>query len=435
MALRCIAGKQLRMNTPISAPDRTSKGRQAGIGFIMIVVLIDMVSIGLIIPVLPRFVGTFTDSPAAQALWLGAVLFAFGFANFIGSPILGALSDRFGRRPVLLIGFCGLGLNFFATALATSLWMLIGVRLIGGAMQANGAVASAYVADITPPEMRARRFGMLGAMFGLGFILGPALGGILGHVNIHLPFFVAGGLTIANWLYGYFVLPESLAVENRRPIQWRNANPISSLKRLSMLKGVGSLVAVMGLAGLAQFTMQSTWVLFTTFRFGWNEADNGWSLCTVGIMSVLVQGFLLKHFLRWFGARKFIVIGLTSGTLAYWLWGYAGQSWMMYAVIVCNVFAFGTNAAIQSLMSNSASSSDQGQTMGAVSALTSLMAVVAPVVGPALLATVSHLPAGDWRVGMPLYFCALLQGIGAIIAMRYLKTHGLGQNPSQSSSS
>ena len=178
--------------------------------FIMVTVFIDMLSIGLIVPVLPALVGGFTPNQAEQAYWYGVVAFAFGLANFFGAPILGALSDRYGRRPVLLMGFCGLALNFFATAMATALWMLIAVRLVGGAVQANAAIANAYVADITAPEDRARRFGQLGAMFGIGFILGPVLGGVLGDIDLRLPFLVAGCCAMANLLYGVFVLPESL---------------------------------------------------------------------------------------------------------------------------------------------------------------------------------------------------------------------------------
>jgi DHA1 family tetracycline resistance protein-like MFS transporter len=189
-------------------------------GFIMIAVLIDMMSIGIIVPVLPALVGSFTGSQADQAFWLGVVSFAFGIANFFGAPLLGALSDHFGRRPVLLLGFCGLAINFFATALATQLWVLIAVRLVGGGMQANAAVANAYVADISEPQERAKRFGMLGAMFGLGFILGPALGGLLGAIDLHLPFYAAGTMAMLNLLYGYFVLPESLPAERRRRIAW-----------------------------------------------------------------------------------------------------------------------------------------------------------------------------------------------------------------------
>ena len=180
-------------------------------GFIMVVVLLDMLSIGLIVPVLPALVGQFTADPTAQTYWYGVVTFSFALASFFGAPLLGALSDRYGRRKVLLIGFCGLAINFFATAMASALWMLIASRIVGGVTQANAAVANAYVADITPPEERARRFGLLGAMFGIGFILGPVMGGILGGIDLRLPFWVAGGLTLVNFVYGLFVLPESLA--------------------------------------------------------------------------------------------------------------------------------------------------------------------------------------------------------------------------------
>ena len=389
--------------------------------FILIAVLIDMVSIGLIIPVLPPLVGTFTGSQAHQAYWFGAVAFAFGIANFFGSPILGALSDRYGRRPVLLIGFCGLALNFFATALATALWMLIAVRLVGGAMQANAAVAHAYVADITPPEQRARRFGMLGAMFGLGFILGPVSGGLLGAIDLHLPFYAAGTLALLNWLYGYFVLPESLPKEQRRAIDWKRANPVSALRGLAELKGVGSLVAVLALSGLAQFTLHTTWVLYTSFKFGWGPLENGWSLFAVGAMSALVQGVLLGRLLRRFSAQRLTVLGLMSSSLCYLLWGAATEGWMMYAVIVANVLGFAASSSLQSIVSNAADASTQGQTLGAVSSLNSLMAVAAPVIGAALLGLVSDLPQGDWRIGTPYYFCAALQALAMLLALRHFR--------------
>jgi MFS transporter, DHA1 family, tetracycline resistance protein len=387
--------------------------------FILVTVLVDMVSIGLIIPVLPALVGTFTGSQSDQAFAFGAVMFAFGIANFIGSPILGALSDRFGRRPVLLIGFCGLALNFFATALAPALWMLIAVRLVGGAMQSNVAVANAYVADITPPEERARRFGMLGAMFGLGFILGPVMGGLLGEINLRLPFFVSGSLALLNWLYGYFVLPESLPRDRRRPFDWKRANPIAALKGLTMLKGVGPLVAVLALSSLAQFVLHTSWVLYTTFKFGWGPRDNGWSLFAVGLMSALVQGVLLKHLLNRFAPPTLAVLGLVSSTLSFTVWGAATAGWVMYAVIFCNVLGFAAAAAMQSIVSNAADSRTQGQTMGAVASLNSLTAVLAPMIGAPLLGMVSHLPRGDWRIGTPYYFCAALQAVSTLLAVRH----------------
>ena len=381
--------------------------------FILLTVLIDMIAIGLIVPVLPVLVGTFTSSSTQQTFWFGAVTLSFGVANFFASPILGALSDRFGRRPLLLLGFSGLALSFIVTGFATALWMLIVVRLFSGAMQSNAAVANAYVADITAPEDRARRFGLVGAMFGLGFTLGPAMGGYLGSINLHLPFFIAGGMAVLNWIYGYFVLPESLAPERRKAFEWRRANPFGALVGLSQLHGAGSLVAVIGLAGLAQFTVQNSFVLYTTFKFGWGPRDNGLALFTVGLMSVLVQGFLLKHLLRHFSARTLAVGGLMASTLTYLAFGAITEGWMMFVVIIVGTLLGGGAAAvIQSLVSNSADARSQGQTMGAVAALNSLMAVMAPVISASLLGIVSHLPMGDWRMGLPFYFCAALQLVG-----------------------
>lgn len=387
--------------------------------FIMLTVLIDMVTVGLIIPVLPALVGKFTGSPAEQAHWYGMIGFTFGVANFICSPILGALSDRYGRRPVLLLGFTGLAVSFFVTAIATELWMLIAVRLFSGAMMSNAAVANAYVADITPPEQRAKRFGMLGAMFGLGFILGPVMGGLLGAYDLHWPFFAAAGLALCNLLYGYFVLPESLPKEQRHAFDWRKANPISSLKALGELRGIGPLIAVLALAGLAQFMLHTTWVLYTQMKFGWGPLENGWSLFAVGVMSALVQGFLVGKMLRRWSAPRLAVMGLVSSSIGYALWGAATEGWMMYAVIVVNVLGFAAPAAMQSIVSNAADAKTQGRTMGAVAGLNSLMAVLAPMIGPQMLGFVSHLPQGDWRIGAPYYFCALLQATATVLAARH----------------
>ena len=386
--------------------------------FIMLTVLIDMAAIGLIVPVLPSIVGSFTSSQTDQAWWYGAVSTAFGFANFFGSPVLGALSDKYGRRPVLLLGFCGLAVTFFATALATAIWMLIVARLVGGLMQANAAVCNAYVADITPPELRAKRFGMLGAMFGVGFIVGPVVGGLLGAIDLRLPFFVAGGLSLLNLLYGYFVLPESLTRDKRREFHWRNTSPFASLAQLSKLGKVGPLVAVVAFTVLAQYILFSSWVLYTTFKFGWGPLQNGWSLAAVGVVSVIVQGFLLGPLLQRFSAQTLVVWGLISATLANLMYGLASDGWMMYAVIFVNVLGFTTGASIQSLISSAADASTQGRTLGAVASLGSLMAVLAPMFGAPLLGLVSHLPKGDWRIGSPFYFCAVLQGVALYLAVR-----------------
>lgn len=411
------------MSEPVPVPsgeqDSKHGGRKAAMSFILIAVLIDMISIGLIIPVLPPLVGTFATTPAEHTLAYLAVSVAFGIANFFGAPILGALSDRFGRRPVLLIGFSGLALSFLVTASATALWMLIVVRLFSGAMQANASVANAYVADITAPEDRAKRFGMLGAAFGMGFILGPVMGGLLGDIDLHLPFYVAGGLALLNWLYGYFVLPESLAPEHRRPFEWRTANPVSSLKKLAALKGVGTLVFVIALSGLAQLILHTSWVIYTSFKFGWGPKENGLSLFAVGAMAVLVQGFLLPRLLKLFSPQRLVVLGLASSVITNFVWGAATAGWVMYAVIVFNVLGFAASTALQSLISNAADAKTQGQTMGAVSSLNSVMAVLAPILGMSLMYLVAELPKGDWRIGAPFYFCALLQAASLFFAWRH----------------
>ena len=395
--------------------------RAAAMPFIMITALIDMVSIGLIIPVLPALVGSLTGSQTNQALWYGTLTFTFSVANFFGSPILGALSDSYGRRPVLLIGFSGLMISFFSTALVTSVGLLLVVRLVAGAMQANLAVANAYVADITPPDQRAKRFGMMGAMYGVGFILGPVLGGVLGAVDLRLPFVVAGSLALLNLLYGYFILPESLPADRRHPVDWKGANPFNALRRLSQLREIGPLAIVVACTGLAQFVLYTCWVLYTTFKFGWGPRDNGWSLAAVGVVSAIVQGLFLGRILRIVSVRRLAVLGLVSSTLAYALWGAATQSWMMYATIFVNILGATVSSTLQSIISGAADAQSQGKTLGAVGGLNSLMAVIAPVIGAPLLTLVSHLPKGDWRIGAPFYCCALLQGTALILTVRHFR--------------
>ncbi len=395
--------------------------RPAAMRFIMLVVLIDMMSIGLIVPVLPLMVGRFTSSPDEQAHWYSVIVFSFALASFLAAPFLGALSDRYGRRPVLLLGFTGIVINFFWTALASSMWMLVASRVIGGGLQANAAVANAYVADISEPAERAKRFGMLGAMFGLGFILGPALGGVLGDIDLRLPFFVAGGLSLINGIYGWFVLPESLPPQRRRPLKLERANPLTALRALARLKGVGMLVAVLSAGYLAQFILYSTWVLYNSFKFGWGPAQNGWSLFAVGVVSGLVQGVLLPRLLKRFAPQRLAQMGMASAALAFAAWGAATEGWMVYAVIFANLLGGVVAASLQSVISSAAGADEQGQTMGAVSALSSLMAVIAPLLGPPLLATVAHLPKGDWRIGAPMFLCAALQGVALLLARWHFK--------------
>lgn len=397
--------------------------------FIMLVVLIDMLAIGIIVPVLPMMVGRFTSDPAEQTAWYGVVTLSYALAQFVGAPLLGALSDRFGRRPVLLLGFFGLAINFFTTALATSIAMLVASRVVGGVMQANAAVANAYVADITPAEQRARRFGLLGAMFGIGFILGPVLGGLLGGIDIRLPFFFAGALALVNLAYGWFVLPESLPVTSRHAVDWARANPLSAFRQLAALKGVGLLMGVLAMAALAQFSLYTIWVLYGQFRFGWGPTESGWSLFAVGLVSAIVQGGLMGRLLRRFTVQRLAMLGLASSTLAYALWGLATQQWMMYAIIFANLLGSAVAASLHGLVSSAADEKTQGRTMGAVSSLNSLAAVVAPVFAAPLLASVSHLPAQDWRLGLPMFFCAALQGTALLMAVLHFRRQAASPRP------
>jgi len=390
----------------------------------MVTTLLDVMGIGLIIPVLPALVGEFTASREMQSYWYGVLAASYGLMNFIAAPLLGALSDRFGRRPVLLVSIFGLGLDFLLQALAPSLWWLLLARLIGGVTGASFSIGSAYVADVTAPDSRSRGFGMLGAMFGLGFIVGPMLGGLLGARDVHLPFFAAAALCGINWLYGYFVLPESLPKDKRTPLNWRRANPFSALQSLAGVRGVGTLIAVFTLTNLAQFILHSTWVLYTGFRFGWGPGENGMALFVVGLAAAIVQGALLGWLLRRMGEARLAFAGLVSGAIAYVLYGLAQQGWMMYAITFANLLSFAVAPALQALVSKSFDSSSQGFTMGSLSSISSITTVAAPLIGTALLAQVSHLPAQDWRIGITFFLSAVLQLAALVVGYRQLRRAG-----------
>lgn len=402
------------------------KERQASQAFIFITVFLDVLGIGLIIPVLPALVGHFTDSPDAQAHWYGLLSAMYGVMQFLCMPLLGALSDRFGRRPVLLLSIFGLGLSLLVQALATSLMTLLLIRIVSGGTAASFSVANAYIADITAPEQRGQAYGKLGAAFGLGFIVGPMLGGLLGGHDVRLPFFVAAGLALLNWLYGYFVLPESLPKERRNAFSLKRANPLSALAHLAQLRGIGGLVFVFALTVLAQFILQSTWVLYTTFRFHWSPTDNGIALFVVGLLSAIVQGGLQGRLLKHFGEKRLLLIGFTSGAIAYFLYGAISVGWLMYLIIFANFMSFATGPTLQALVSRAAGAHEQGVTQGALNAINGLSIIFGPLIGTAILAQVGHLNTSDWRMGASFYLCAALQGLALVLAWLHFRRQPLG---------
>ncbi len=387
--------------------------------FILVVVFIDVLGIGLAMPVLPMLVGDYTASRELQSYWYGALVIVYGLMQFICAPLLGALSDRFGRRPVILASIFGLGLHYLLLALAPSLWFMLFARVLGGMTGASFSVANAYASDVTSAEGRAKSFGLIGAAFGLGFICGPMLGGLLGSIDLHLPFYAAAGLALVNGLYGAFIVPESLPPERRAPFAIRRANPFAAFLALSRHREIGHLVVVFALVVLAQLILQTTWVLFTHFRFGWGPRENGFALFCVGLVAAVVQGVLLGRLLRWFGEVRLALLGLAVGTVAYLAYGLATRGWMMYAIIVGNFVSFAAGPALQGIVSNAVGPREQGVTMGALSSLQSIMFVVAPAIGTSLLAQVSHLPPSDWRVGVTFYVSAVLQLIALFVARRH----------------
>ena len=343
--------------------------------------------------------------------------------QFVFSPVLGALSDRLGRRPVLLVSITGLGIDFLVMAFADSLAMLLAARLVGGITAATMSVSTAYIADITPAEARGRGFGLLGAAFGMGFIVGPLLGGVLGAIDLRWPFLAASALALVNALYGGFVLPESLPAARRMPFSLARANPISALHALGAARGVSGLLWVFALMVLSQFILHATWVLTTGLRFGWGPRETGLSLFAVGVAATLVQGVLLGRLIAWMGERRLVVAGLASTVLAYIGYALVPQGWMVYPIILVNLPGMAVGPSLQTLISASFDPARQGLAMGALNGINGIVSVLAPLMGTALFAQVAHLPASDPRTAVTLWAGAVLQLAACLLAVREGRRH------------
>jgi DHA1 family tetracycline resistance protein-like MFS transporter len=411
------------MDTPVDIV----KPRKAAMAFIFAIVLLDVIALGIVIPVLPKLIETMLggDTPRAAEVF-GFFGTAWALMQFTFSPVLGALSDRFGRRPVLLISMTGHGLDYVLMALAPSLaWLFIG-RIVSGITAASFSTAYAYIADVTAPEKRAGAFGMVGAAFGIGFVLGPALGGLLGTIDPRLPFWVAAAFSLANAAYGWFVLPESLACEHRMAFSWSRANPVGSLRLFSRHLELVGLAGVAFLYQLAHVVLPSVTVLYTSYRYGWNNATMGLTLAAVGIASGIVQAALIRPAVDRFGERTALIVGLLCGAAGFTIYGLATTSAGFWSGIPVMALWGLAGAAAMGLMSRLVGVSEQGQLQGANASIMALAGLLGPGLFTQAFARSIAPGEGFHLPGAPFLLAAALLVGAAALAWRVTRTHAKG---------
>jgi DHA1 family tetracycline resistance protein-like MFS transporter len=400
------------------------KNRKAAIGFIFITLLIDVTGLGLIIPVVPKLIENLlhTSNISKVALFGGLLTFSYAIMQFLFAPVLGNLSDKYGRRPVLLFSLLGFGLDYILLAFAPSIgWLFVG-RIIAGITGASMTTASAYIADISTPETRAQNFGMIGAAFGLGFIVGPMIGGLLGEMGPRIPFLVAAGLALLNAAYGYFVLPESLDVSNRRAFDWKRANPISSLKNLSRFPAVAGLIVSFFLIYVASHAVQSNWSYFNIEKFKWSPKMIGISLAVVGVLVSLVQGVLVRFVNPKIGNERSVYVGLGLYTIGLILFGLASQSWMMFVFLIPYCLGGISGPGLQAIISGSVPANEQGELQGSLTSIISITSIVGPLVMSNLFAFFTGPIAPFYFPGAPFMLAALLMLLSCFFAYKALRT-------------
>ncbi len=403
-----------------------SQPRSPGLVFIFITMLIDVIGFGLIIPVLPGLLEEMTGGDLSTAShWGGWLMFTYAAMQFLFSPIMGALSDQYGRRPVILAALFAFAIDFVIQGFAPNLaWFFLG-RLLSGITGATFTAAGAYIADVSPPEKRAQNYGIIGAAFGMGFIIGPLMGGLVSHYGgLRAPFFVAAGLAMLNWLYGYFILPESLKPENRRRFEWRRANPVASLLNLRRYPVILSLVGSLVFIYIAGHANQSTWTYITMEKFGWDSREVGFSLAFVGLAIGVVQGGLTRVLIPKLGNRNSVFIGLGLYAVGFVLFAFATEGWMMYAFMV--PFSLGGLAgpALQGIISNQVPANEQGELQGALTSLISVTSIIGPLLMTYLFARFTGPSAGIHFAGAPFLMGALLSLVSMLLAIRSLMKHG-----------
>lgn len=395
--------------------------RQAGpLTFIFFTLLIDFIGFGIIAPVVPKLIGQLINGNMSDASQYGGWLtFAYAFVQFFFAPVLGGLSDKYGRRPVLLISMFGMGIDYLFLAFAPSIaWLFVG-RILLGVTGASMTAASAYIADISTPEKRAQNFGLIGMALGLGFILGPMIGGFMsGHWGVRAPFLLAAGLSLLNWLYGFFILPESLKKENRRAFDWKRANPVGALLQIRKYQKVYSLLGAIALVFTAVHSIQSNWTYFTMYKFRWTEEMVGLSLSFSGLMLAIVQGGLIRAVLPKLGYHRAVYIGLLIYGMSFILFGMATEGWMMFAVLVIYSMGGIFGPSLQGVISNQVPANEQGELQGAFTSLISLTNII----GPLLMTGLFHYFTKESRPfhfpAAPFYMSALLTLTAAALAIR-----------------
>lgn len=390
--------------------------------FIFITILVDVIGLGVIIPVVPTLIEELTGEGISEASRYGGwLIFAFAATQFLFSPVMGGLSDRFGRRPVLLLSLFGLGIDYVFHALAPTLfWLFVG-RVIAGVFGASFTTATAYIADISTPEKRSQNFGLIGAAFGLGFIIGPVIGGVAGsEFGPRAPFYVAAALSLLNVLYGFFVLPESLEKDKRRKFDWRRANPIGSLMNLRKYPIVSGLVVSLVLIYLAGHAVQSNWSYYTMFKFDWDEAMVGYSLGVVGLLVAAVQGGLIRVVIPRIGQAKSVYLGLALYAVGLFCFGMANVGWMMLVFLIPYCLGGISGPALQGIISSQVPSNEQGELQGALTSLVSATSIVGPVMMNSIFAYFSTDEAPVYLPGASFFLAAILTIISLILAYRVL---------------
>lgn len=390
--------------------------KKAAIGFIFITLLIDITGWGIIIPVVPKLIEELIHADISEAAkyggWLG---FAYAFVQFIFSPLIGNLSDKYGRRPIILISLFGFTIDYIFLALSPNIWWLFLGRIVAGITGASVTTASAYIADISTDEDRAKNFGLIGAAFGLGFIIGPVVGGLLGHYGSRIPFYAAAGLCLLNFLYGFFILPESLEPKNRRPFEWKRANPIGSLKFLRKHPEISSLTLALILIYIAGHAVQSNWNFFTMYEFDWSERMVGISLGVVGLLFGLVQGVLIRWINPKIGDQKSIYYGLMLYAIGMLLFSFATEGWMMFVFLIPYCLGGICGPALQSVITKNVDRAEQGELQGALTSLMSATSIIGPPLMTNLFYYFTHDSAPFKFPGAPFFLAFLLMSAGILI--------------------